>query len=182
MRYSKKANEPMTMDELLDMKFDIGDRVVHPQHGVGYVSGMEEKQFQPHTSRMYYVISIPDTTVWVPVDLVKSGLRRLSVKADLEQCRQVLQSTPQPLTPDRSLLSNLSGRIGQGTVIAHCEVVRDLTAHGWRKPLYGPSADFRRNIFNVLSEEWAVVDQVSRVEASNEINTLLKKCRTDHEH
>lgn len=172
----------MTMAEITDTKFDVGDKVVHPQHGVGYVADLEEKQFEPNTSRMYYVISIPDTTVWVPVDLSTSGLRKLSVKSELERCRQVLQSAPQPLVPDRGLLSSLSGRIKQGTVISHCEVVRDLAAHGWRKSLFGPISDFRRIILNVLSQEWAVVEGVSEVEASNEINILLKNGRVAHEH
>jgi len=170
------------MAEISDMKFDIGDKVVHPQHGVGYVSNLEEKEFEPNTSRMYYVISIPDTTVWVPVDLSTSGLRKLSVKSELEQCRHVLQSAPQALKPDRGLLADLSGRINQGTIIAHCEVVRDLTAFGWRKPLFGPPAEFKRIIVNVLSQEWAVVEGVSEVEASNEINILLKNGRVAHEH
>jgi CarD family transcriptional regulator len=171
----------MKAGEILNMKFDIGDRVVHPQHGVGYVAELEEREFEPNFSRMYYVIAIPDTTVWVPVDLTTSGLRRLSMKSELEQCRLVLQSEPQPLKPDRGLLSKLSGRINQGTVIAHCEVVRDLTAFGWRKPLYGPPAEFKRNILNVLSQEWAVVEDVSQTEALHEIGTLLKKGRTAHE-
>ena len=66
------------MGEILDMKFDIGDKVVHPQHGVGYVANLEEKQFEPNAPRTYYVIIIPDTTLWVPVDLPTSGLRKLS--------------------------------------------------------------------------------------------------------
>lgn len=164
------------------MKFNIGDRVVHPQQGVGYVANLEEKQFEANLPRMYYVISIPDTTVWVPVDSATSGLRKLSIRSDLEKCRQVLQDKPRPLTPDRSLLSSLIVHINQGTVAAHCEVVRDLSAFSWRKPLYGPMSEFQRVILNVLSQEWAAVDGISVVEASNEINILLKKGRTVHDH
>jgi CarD family transcriptional regulator len=169
------------MDEKMEMKFDIGDRVVHPQHGVGFVADLEEKQFEPHVSRRYYVISIPDTTLWVPVDLPTSGLRKLSVRSELEQCRQVLQSAPLTLKPDRSLLASLADHIRQGTIVAHCEVLRDLTAFGWHKPLYGPVAEFQRTILNVLCQEWATVEEVSLVEASHEINILLKKGRAAHE-
>ena len=164
------------------MKFDIGDRVVHPQHGVGYVANLEEKQFEPHASRMYYVVLIPDTTLWVPVDFLTSGLRKLSIKSDLDQCRQVLQSEPHPLKPDRGLLAVLAGRINQGSIIAHCEVVRDLSAYGWHKSLFGPMADFQRIILNVLCQEWALVEGISQVEASHEVNVLLKMGRVAHEH
>ena len=170
------------MSEILGMKFDIGDKVVHPQHGVGYVANMEEKQFEPNAPRTYYVIQIPDTTVWVPVDLPTSGLRKLSGQSELGRCRQVLQSAPLALKPDRNLQSSLSGHINQGTIVAQCEVVRDLTAYAWRKPLFGPIADFQRRILNVLCQEWAVVTGLSLPEASHEINLLLKKGRATHEN
>jgi len=170
------------MGKTMDMKFSIGDRVVHPQQGVGYVAKLEEKQFEPNKPRMYYVILIPDTTVWVPVDLLTSGLRKLSARTELEQCRQVLQSAPQSLSPDRSLLATLIGHINQGSITAQCEVVRDLTAFGWHKPLYGPMAEFQRVIMNVLSQEWAVVEGISVVEAAHEINILLKQCRATYGH
>jgi len=172
----------MTMGEISELKFEIGDKVVHPQHGVGYVSDMEEKQFEPNKSRMYYVVSIPDTTIWVPVDLSTSGLRKLGEKSEIEQCYQILESAPQILNAGRDLLSNLADRIKQGTILAQCEVVRDLTAFGWHKPLFGPLADFQRMALNVLCQEWAVIKGVSVADASYEINDLLKKSRTIHEN
>ena len=170
----------MPRDETLNFKFNVGDRVVHPQQGVGYVADLEEKQFEPSASRLYYVIHIPDTTVWVPVDHPTSGLRKLSERSELERCREVLQGAPHTLTADRGLLSSLIRQINQGSLTAHCEVVRDLAAFGWRKPLYGPMAEFHRVILNVLNQEWAVVEGVSVVEAAHEITLLLKKSRTAH--
>jgi CarD family transcriptional regulator len=170
----------MTTVESSEMKFAVGDKVVHPQHGVGIVADLEEKQFEPDVSRMYYVVSIPETTIWVPVDLSTSGLRKLGERSELDQCRQILLAPPQALKPGRDLLGNLSDRIKQGTIIAHCEVIRDLFAFGWHKPLYGPIADFQRMTFDVLCQEWAAVDGLSLVEATHEINLLLKKARTAH--
>jgi RNA polymerase-interacting CarD/CdnL/TRCF family regulator len=165
----------------MEMKFNIGDKVVHPQHGVGYVADREEKQFEPNTSRTYYVVMIPDTTLWVPVDLPTSGLRKLSGKNDLDKCRQVLQSSPHPLKPDRSLMANLAEHINQGTIIAQCEVVRDLNAFGWQKRLFGPIAEFQRTIMNVLCQEWAIVEGLSETEASHEISVLLQKGRDNYD-
>jgi len=165
------------------MKFDIGDKVVHPQHGVGYVAEVEEKQFEPNATCTYYAISIPDTTLWVPVDdLHTSGLRKLSAGSDLDQCRRVLQSAPLELKAGRGLMSSLSDHVKQGTVVAHCEVVRDLAAFGWRKPLYGPLADFQRMLLDVLCQEWSAVAGVSETDASYEIDVLLKKGRAAHKH
>ena len=172
----------MTTIESSDVKFTIGDKVVHPQHGVGFVAGLEEKRFEPNEARMYYVVSIPDTTLWVPVELSTSGLRKLGLKKDIEACRQILQAPPQTLNVGRDMLANLSARIRQGTIIAQCEVVRDLAAFGWQKPLYGPIAEYQRMILNVLCQEWAAVSGVSQEEASHEINMLLKKNRAAQEN
>lgn len=172
----------MTIGEAADMKFAIGDQVVHPQHGVGVVVGLEEKRFTPNVNRIYYVISIPNTTLWVPVDISLSGLRKLSRKDELEQCRQVLQDTPQVLLAGKELRANLSARLKQGTLMAQCEVVRDLTAFGWQKPLYDTLADFQRAIMNVLCQEWSAVQGITQSDASAEINELLKKARTAYNH
>jgi len=172
----------MATTESSDTKFAVGDKVVHPQHGVGFVAGLEEKKFESNAARMYYVVSIPDTTLWVPVDLSTSGLRKLGLKSELEECCQVLQAHPQELNAGRDMLANLSARIKQGTIIAQCEVVRDLAAFGRHKPLYGPIGDYQRTILNVLCQEWAAVKGISQAEASYEINDLLKKGRASKEH
>lgn len=178
----KQAGNRMTTGEPLDLKFVIGDKVVHPQHGVGFVAGLEEKQFRPNAARMYYVISIPETILWVPVDqLSNSGLRKLSLIDELEQCRQALRDKPQTLNTGRELLTSLSVRIKQGSMIDQCEVVRDLAALSLRKPLYGPLADFLHTTLDVLCQEWAVIEEISVVDASYVINGLLKKGRGGQE-
>jgi RNA polymerase-interacting CarD/CdnL/TRCF family regulator len=172
----------MATIESSDKKFVIGDKVVHPQHGVGFVAGLEEKQFEPNAACLYYVISIPDTTLWVPVDLSTSGLRKLGLKSDLVECRQILQAAPQVLNAGRGMLTNLSVRIKQGTIIAQCEVVRDLAGFGWHKPLYGSIANFQQIVLNVLCQEWAVIQGISQAEASQEIKVLLRKGKAAQEH
>lgn len=41
------------------MTFNIGDRVVHPQHGVGEVVKLDERDFESGVMRRYYEVSIP---------------------------------------------------------------------------------------------------------------------------
>jgi len=159
----------------MDKKFDIGEKVVHPHHGVGFISGLEEKKFDPNSARPYYVVSISDITLWVPVNnRSTTKLRKLSTKSEIEQCVQVLKSTPSKLTPGRDMLSNLSAHIKQGTIIAQCEVVRDLTAYANKKPLFGTLSEFLNSTLAVLCQEWAAVKDISIIEATGEINGLLK--------
>ncbi len=157
--------------------FEIGERVVHPQHGVGQIVKLEDREFERGRSRRYYEIDIPGgSTVWVPVDLSNSGLRRLASKNDLEQCREILKAHPLPLTDDgRVRQSELVDHLRQGTILAQCEVVRDLSAFVAHKPAYGTMPAFLEAILRVLSQEWAIVEEISVPDAQFEISSLLEK-------
>jgi RNA polymerase-interacting CarD/CdnL/TRCF family regulator len=160
------------------MAFKVGDRVVHPQYGVGHVVKLEDREFEPGTMRRYYEISIPGSTLWVPLDQPTFGLRKLTTRGEIDRCREVLASRPLPLTEDSRLRqSDLAARLKVGTIIAHCEVVRDLAAYGAHKPISGTIAAFLRGAQDVLSQEWAAVEKITLAEASAEINLLLEKSK-----
>ena len=157
--------------------FEIGDRVVHPQHGVGQIIRLEEREFERGDTRRYYEIHIPvGSTVWVPVDLPNSGLRRLAYKSELVHCRDILQARPLPLTEDgRVRQATLVQHLKQGTIVAQCEVVRDLSAFVAHKPAYGTITAFLEAMMRVLCQEWAIVEGISMSEAMSEIKSLLEK-------
>lgn len=159
------------------MTFEIGDTVVHPQHGVGQIIKLEDREFERGDTRKYYEISmIGDSTVWVPVDLTDSSLRPLARKRDLNHCREILKSKPHPLTEDgRIRQSELAARLRQRTIAVHCEIVRDLSAFVSHKPAYGTISGFLEALLRVLCQEWAMVEEISVVEAAAQINVLLEK-------
>jgi CarD family transcriptional regulator len=157
--------------------FKIGERVVHPQHGVGHIATLEDREFERGDVRRYYEIHIPGgSTVWVPVDLSNSGLRRLANKGELATCREILKARPSPLTEDgRVRQATLVAHLKQGTIVAQCEVVRDLSAFVAHKPAYGTITSFLEAMLRVLCQEWAAVEGISIPEAMSEIHALLGK-------
>src|SRR5262245_7648153 len=124
--------------------FEIGETVVHPQHGVGQIVKLEDRAFVPGKTQRYYEISIPGgSTLWVPVDLSNSGLRKLAAKSDLIQCRIILESRPSRLSEDgHTRRSELLARLKQGTIFAQCEMVRDLHTYASQKSLIGAIGGF----------------------------------------
>jgi CarD family transcriptional regulator len=155
--------------------FEVGERVVHPQHGVGQIVRLEDREFERGLSRRYYEIDIPGgSTVWVPVEQSNSGLRKLASKNDLERCRVILKAHPQPVTDDgRVRQSELVEHLRQGTIAAQCEVVRDLSAFVSHKPAYGTIPTFLEAILRVLSQEWAIVEEIPVPDALFEISSLM---------
>jgi len=160
------------------MAFEIGDQVVHPQHGVGHVVSLAEREFEPGVTRQYYEIFISGSTLWVSLDLPTLGLRKLTGKRQIARCREILASPPAPLDEDPRLRqSNLLARLKLGTIVAQCEVVRDLTAYCARKPMNTSIVSFLRMAQEVLAQEWAIVEDVPLADAVFEIGSLLDKSK-----
>lgn len=158
------------------LMFEVGEEVVHPQYGVGRIVKLEDREFERGSTRRYYEILIPGgSTIWVPVDLLNSGLRRLASRNDLVECREILKAQPAPLTMDgRVRQSELVTQLKQGTIAAQCEVVRDLSAFVAHKPAYGTIPVFLEAVRGVLNQEWALVEGISLMEAATEIGALLE--------
>jgi len=156
--------------------YKVGETVVHPQHGIGQIVKLENKEFEPGVIQRYYEISIRDgSTVWVPVDLPHSGVRGLAEKREIPHCRNILASPPLPLAEDgRIRQSELMANLKRGTIATHCEIVRDLSAFVARKPAYGTITDLLRALQSVLRQEWAIVEGITLLEATNEISSLLQ--------
>ncbi len=158
------------------MTFKVEDWVVHPRHGVGQIVEIEDLQFDSRPSQPYYQISIPQGTMWVQVDEISSGLRKVATKGDLAACRDVLKSQPAEMAEDfHERQSALSERLLQGTLQSRCELVRDLSALGWHKPLAEGIAAIARVARQVLCEEWGMVEEISEREAAREVDRLLKE-------
>jgi RNA polymerase-interacting CarD/CdnL/TRCF family regulator len=158
------------------MPIEVGDRVIHPWHGLGQVTNLAVKQFVEGEKRPFYEISFSNSTLWVPLSRASSRIRKLTGKSEVANCRRVLKAPAEPLKDDYRLRqAELKNHLKQGTLTARCEVVRDLTAYGWHKPLNGSIATFLQNILEVLCQEWAAVEEITPEEASAEIQSLLEK-------
>jgi CarD family transcriptional regulator len=160
------------------MLFKVGDRIVHHQHGLGQVTRLAMKQFGTGKKSPFYEVSFPGSTLWVPLSLADSGIRKLSTKTEIASCRSVLKAPAEFLGDNFRLRQiELNDRIKEGTITAHCEIVRDLIAHGWHKPLRGSVVTFLRGIQEALYQEWATVEEITLAEAAIEIQFLLEKGR-----
>jgi RNA polymerase-interacting CarD/CdnL/TRCF family regulator len=165
------------------MAFKIGDQVIHPRHGLGQVINLVVKQFVEGEKRPFYEISFPGSTLWVPFSLAASAMRRLSAKSEIASCRRVLKAPAKSLNDDYRLRQvELNEHLKEGSLTARCEVVRDLTAYGWNKPLNGSIAVFLQTTKEILYQEWAAVEKTTPGEAATEIRAILEKGRQENDH
>lgn len=165
------------------MAFKVGDRVVVASHGVGQIVRLEEKRFTGAEQRLYYEVSTPTSTIWVPVeDGPAARLRAVTPRNELNRYRAVLRGQPAELNKDRRQRQmDVAQRLKQGSFQALCEVARDLNASGWRKPLNETDASLLKAAMDNVSREWAASENVAVADAAREISALLQEAREAHQ-
>lgn len=161
------------------MQFKVGDSVVFPTYGIGHIREIEEKSFSEQGARLYYKVALLKRTIWIPVEAHQvSGLRLVTVKSDLDHYRRLLKSPPVLLEKNHHRRHlELVSRLKQGSFQTVCEVVRDLTAWGWRKPLGQTDTAILQKTRQSLYQEWASAADISTTEAIKEIDSLLLATR-----
>ncbi len=161
------------------MQFKVGDFVVHLAHGPGRIVNLEKKHLLGAEARLYYEVATQKSSVWVLAEnSAADTLRALIPKSDLDLYERILKHKPGALSKEYRLRQvELNERLKQGSFQSVCEVVRDLTAHGWRKPLSDSDAALLRRIHDNLCQEWATAAGITVSEATHQINTLLLEAR-----
>ena len=157
------------------MEIKHGDYVVHPTFGVGCVESIEDREIGDEGRRTFYRIGFVKMTVWVPVQLPKSGgLRPVTPSKDLARYSSLLRSSPAALDNNFRLRQiELENRLKQGTFQALCEVVRDLSARSWLKSLSSFEATLLKRTRAFLNQEWAATSGKSVEEANLEVESCL---------
>jgi RNA polymerase-interacting CarD/CdnL/TRCF family regulator len=159
------------------MNFNRGDHVVHQNFGVGTVVSIEGMNFSGNKPRLFYRVEFLKTTIWVPVgNEPTKGLRPITPKSKLYKFRALLKSSPVILDADfRTRQKQLENRIDTGTFQSLCEIVRDLNAWHWRKPLNNYEKTLLKQSRASLATEWSETSGLEVSEALEEIDGCLLK-------
>jgi RNA polymerase-interacting CarD/CdnL/TRCF family regulator len=165
------------------MPFKVDDRVVYPAFGIGRVVALVPKSFFEAESQLYYEVTGDRSTVWVQVDEGSArGLRRLTRQDELDHYRGVVGGRPVSLNQDhRQRQVDLRSQLKLGTMQGLCEMVRDLSAKGWIKPLTENDSRALRLSREAVCEEWAAANGVSLPQATAELTALLLEARHQYQ-
>lgn len=113
------------------MEFKIGDKAVHPHHGVGEVGAIESRSFGGQEKR-FYVLSILDseTRVMVPTDMAERlGLRPVISRKQAKEVFAVLGEDEIAVTsqPWNRRQREYVEMLKSGSPFEVAKVLRDLT-------------------------------------------------------
>ncbi len=161
------------------MEFKVGDDVVHPSHGVGRIVGLEERELSPSGLRWYYVLAVGASTIWMPVQADGATvLRAVTSPQDLDQYRTILSGQPTLLNGDyKKRHLDLIERLTHSSFQVICEIVRDLSALGWSRPMGATDATMLKRVHENLWREWAAATGQSEQDIIREVESLLRAGR-----
>jgi len=157
------------------MPYHIGDTIVHPKHGTGLITRLDEIK-QEEQSRLCYVIATHDkVTLWVPVDAAADcGLRSVVSASGFTGVFGILSSAAQPLSEQaHERHVEVNERFTQRTVEAIGSIIRDLTVRGLSKRLNENDTRMLKRARKLLLDEWVLVLQTVYQDAQSQLSDLL---------
>jgi CarD family transcriptional regulator len=144
----------------IPVQFSIGDKVVHPYHGPGRITGVERKELLDG-QKLYYEIEIPvqALSVHLPGETMQAiGVRPAMSRARLPRVLAKLGGRPRRLPNDfKQRQEEVWERLRTGRVMQMAEVVRDLTWHQKLDHLTKKDTEFLTQGTQRLTAEMALV-------------------------
>ena len=161
------------------MTFQIGDKVIYPNHGLGVVQGIETKTILGTTCGFYHLRMVAnDTTVLVPVDNVDGvGLRRAIGDEEVERLFGLLGDGKIDNHQNwKGRFKDNSDRMRTGSIYDVVEVLKSLTFLAKSKNLsFREKRMLDRAKFLVISELSEVAREKSDI-IEQRVDVALERC------
>ena len=161
------------------MTFQIGDKVIYPNHGLGIVERIEEKTILGTTCGFYHLrIAANDTTVLVPLANVDGvGLRRAIDDGEVDRLFKLLGDGKIDSQQNwKGRFKDNSEKMRTGSIYDVADVLKSLTLLSKSKSLsFREKRMLDRARFLIITE---VAEVTSRVATSVEgvLDQALSKC------
>jgi CarD family transcriptional regulator len=158
------------------MQYSVGDKVVHPHHGPGWIASIERRELLDGIKR-YYVIEIPGQalTLYLPVGKADEvGMRLAMSHSGFPRVLSMLRSRPHLLPKDyKERQEQISIQLKTGRVMQLARVVRDLTWHRHRAHLTKTDSDYLKQGRDLLAAEMALVSGDTVSDTSSLIDATM---------
>ena len=157
--------------------FSVGDHVVYPAHGVGRITGIDERAVADQTLQMFVVAFEKDKmTLMVPTDKVESaGMRRLSSKETMDAAITTLRGRARQRRVMWSRRAQeYEAKLNSGDPVSIAEVVRDLHRNVGQPDQSYSERQMYEAALDRLAREFAAVDNTDTEQAANKLEDVLR--------
>ncbi len=161
------------------MTFQIGDKVIYPNHGLGIVEGIEEKTILGTTCGFYHLrIAANDTTVLVPLANVDGvGLRRAIDDGEVDRLFRLLGDGKIDAQQNwKGRFKDNSEKMRTGSIYDVADVLKSLTLLSKSKSLsFREKRMLDRARFLIITEVSEVVRETSGT-IEGRLDQALDRC------
>jgi CarD family transcriptional regulator len=158
--------------------FEIGDKVIYPNHGLGVIERLETKTIMGTTCGFYQLRMANETTVFVPVDNVDGvGLRRAINDSEVDRLFQLLGDGKIDSHQNwKGRFKDNSDRMRTGSIYDVVEVLKSLTFLSRSKSLsFREKRMLDRAKFLVVSEISEVLAEDDE-QVDGKVDKALERC------
>ncbi|HET9441684.1 MAG TPA: CarD family transcriptional regulator [Acidimicrobiales bacterium] len=158
------------------MSFDVGDKVVYPQHGAAVIERKEMREVLGE-NKEYLVLKVAsgDLTLMVPTNKCDEvGLREVINDEEVEEVFAVLRKKEARMPTNWSRrYKNHVEKLKSGDIYQVAEVVRNLSIRDKDKGLSAGEKRMLSKARQILVSELTFAIGVSEEEAENKLNDAL---------
>jgi CarD family transcriptional regulator len=165
------------MAESRELTFKIGEKAVHPAHGVGEIVAMEEREFAGQSATLY-VLKIVDSglKVMVPRDAVsRVGLRPVMKKREAQRILDILRApeVAVDLQPWNRRFRAYTEMLKSGSPSEIAKVLRDMYRLKFDKDLSFGERRLLDQARSLLIRELALAKKVKPASIEGEIQEIF---------
>lgn len=161
--------------------FNVGDKIVHPMHGAGTISAIEEKNICNETEE-YYIISMPgEVKVMVPIAKAEQiGVRNIISENEVSKVLGILEENETEMSNNwnKRYRDNME-KMRSGSIYEVADVVRNLSFKQKEKGLSTGEKKMLNNAKQILVSELVLAEHSSKEEVEqlveNKINMSFKE-------
>jgi CarD family transcriptional regulator len=160
------------------MTFQIGEKVVYPNHGVGTIENISSRTFGNQTEKFYLLrLSATNMTVMVPFSHVEQvGLRKVTRNGDISKVLNYLANGASKTCQDwKDRFKENSAKMQSGSLMEVAEVLKCLVEIQAQKPLSFREKKMLERARLMLVSELATSKGVSEKEAVDLLARALAK-------
>ena len=157
-------------------KFVIGQKVMHPLHGIGEVEKIEQKQILGKLGE-FSEIYFQNERLRLMVNLSSENvmIRKLIAKEEIPKVTKFMKSCSNKLAARSSERYNINmKKIKSTDIYKMAEVVKDLTDLKQTKKLSSKEENMLKQTKKILSSEFSYVGEMSEEEAEQMIDQTVK--------
>jgi len=157
--------------------FEIGQKVIHPLHGIGTVEKIEEKNILGMTSRFSEIyFSGERLRVMLNLSLQNLMIRELISKEEIPKIFKFMRNCHNKLAARSSERYNINmKKIKSADIYKMAEVIKDLSDLKKTKKLSSKEDAMLKQTKRILSCEVSYVNDISQEEAEEMIEVIMRE-------